>query len=507
MTLFEYIDSIKEKRIAVVGIGVSNRPWIELLLKSGCRVTACDKRTMEQMGEDAQKLAALGAELKLGEDYLDHLDQDIIFRTPGLMPFDEHLEAARSRGSLVTSEMEVFFSLCPCRVIAVTGSDGKTTTTTIISELLKAQGYTVHLGGNIGKPLLCELPRMNPEDMVVLELSSFQLHSMVCRPAVAVITNLTPNHLDKHKDFQDYIDAKRAIFERQCADDLLILNQNDAHSAYYASFAHARIRYFSDSDPVDSGAICENGVIYRVREGKRCEVMHAEDIRLPGAHNVLNYLAAFAATDGLVSEEVCRRVAMSFQGVEHRLEQVRVLNGVTYINDSIASSPTRTIAGLRAMKRKPIVIAGGYDKHIPFAPLGDELCLRAKHVILCGATAEKIREAIVSSPNYPDCSLSYEVIDDFADAVVEVLRHDLAPGRVNIPGENLMVVDFLMGISGHYGVDWEPTIRRPDAVNENVPFASCDRLLDAAVFKSVVSGFKPKHRFKSWLAKQPTFNS
>ena len=417
MTLSEYIGSIKEKRIAVVGIGVSNRPWIELLLKSGCRVTACDKRTAEQMGEEAESLAALGAELKLGEDYLEGLDQDIIFRTPGLMPFDPHLEAARAGGSIVTSEMELFFALCPCRTVAVTGSDGKTTTTTIISELLKAQGYTVHLGGNIGKPLLCELPQIGAQDIAVLELSSFQLHSMVCRPDVAVITNLTPNHLDKHKDFQDYIDAKRSVFERQGAEDMLVLNLNDEHSAYYASFAHSRIRYFSDSAPVSDGTLCENGVIWRVHGGERREVMREDEIFLPGKHNVQNYLAAFAATDGLVDDSVCRSVAMRFEGVEHRLERVRVLNGVTYINDSIASSPTRTIAGLRALKTKPIVIAGGYDKHIPFAPLGDELCLRAKHVILCGATAEKIREAIVNSPNYPGCGLSFETIDGFAAAV------------------------------------------------------------------------------------------
>ncbi len=417
MTLSEYIGSIKEKRIAVVGIGVSNRPWIELLLKSGCRVTACDKRSAEQMGEEAESLAALGAELKLGEDYLEGLDQDIIFRTPGLMPFDPHLEAARAGGSIVTSEMELFFALCPCRTVAVTGSDGKTTTTTIISELLKAQGYTVHLGGNIGKPLLCELPQIGTQDIAVLELSSFQLHSMVCRPDVAVITNLTPNHLDKHKDFQDYIDAKRSVFERQGAEDMLVLNLNDEHSAYYASFAHSRIRYFSDSAPVSDGTLCENGVIWRVHGGERREVMREDEIFLPGKHNVQNYLAAFAATDGLVDDRVCRSVAMSFEGVEHRLERVLVLNGVTYINDSIASSPTRTIAGLRALKTKPIVIAGGYDKHIPFAPLGDELCLRAKHVILCGATAEKIREAIVNSPNYPGCGLSFEMIDGFAAAV------------------------------------------------------------------------------------------
>ena len=417
MTLSEYIESIKNRSIAVIGIGVSNTPWIELLLQNGCDVTACDQRSLEQMGEEGELLLSLGAKLKLGKDYLENLDQDIIFRTPGLLPFDEHLEAARTRGSIVTSEMELFFSLCPCKIIAVTGSDGKTTTTTIISELLKAQGYTVHLGGNIGKPLLCELPHMRAEDIVVLELSSFQLHSMVCRPDVSVITNLTPNHLDKHKDFQDYIDAKRSVFERQNPDDLLVLNLNDEHSAYYASFAKSRIHYFSATDKVNSGTVCENGVIYRVLDGTRREIMRSDEIRIPGAHNVLNYLAAFAATDGLVSEDVCRSVAMNFGGVEHRLEQVRVLNGVTYINDSIASSPTRTIAGLRAMKTKPIVIAGGYDKHIPFDPLGDELCLRAKHVILCGATADKIREAIVSSSKYPGCGLTFETTDDFADAV------------------------------------------------------------------------------------------
>lgn len=417
MTLFEYIESIKNKSVAVIGIGVSNTPWIELLLQSGCDVTACDQRSVEQMGAEEERLAALGARLKLGKDYLEDLDQDIIFRTPGLLPFNEHLEAARARGSLVTSEMELFFSLCPCKIIAVTGSDGKTTTTTIISELLKAQGYTVHLGGNIGKPLLCELPNMRAEDMVVLELSSFQLHSMVCRPDVAVITNLTPNHLDKHKDFQDYIDAKRSVFERQNSDDLLVLNLNDEHSVYYASFACSRVHWFSDTQPVMDGAYLDKGVLCRVSGGNRTEILREDEIFIPGRHNVQNYLAAFAATDGLVEPEICRSVAMNFGGVEHRLEQVRVLNGVTYINDSIASSPTRTIAGLRAMKTKPIVIAGGYDKHIPFDPLGDELCLRAKHVILCGATAGKIRDAILSSPNYPGCSLTFETIDDFSDAV------------------------------------------------------------------------------------------
>ena len=418
MTLNEYVNSIKDKRIAVIGVGVSNTPLINLLLSCGCNVTVCDKRSLSEMGMEALDLINRGAKLKLGEDYLEGLDHDIIFRTPGLMPFDPHLEAAKARGSLITSEMEVFFALCPCKTIAVTGSDGKTTTTTIISELLKAAGYRVHLGGNIGHPLLCEIPETVADDIAVLELSSFQLHSMYCKPNVAVVTNISPNHLDKHKDYQDYIDAKRAEFEHQNEDDKLILNFDDEHSAYYAHFAHAPVSYFSDKNRVDRGVICENGVILRVNGTEQQEIMGAEEIKLPGEHNLLNYLAAFAAVEGLVSNEICRQVAMTFAGVEHRLEQVRVLNGVTYINDSIGTSPTRTSAGLHALKVKPIVIAGGYDKHIPFDGLGDELCRFAKRVFLTGDTAESIHKAIVNSPYYAESSLEVHRIDDFKDAVL-----------------------------------------------------------------------------------------
>lgn len=418
MTLNEYVNSIKDKRIAVIGVGVSNTPLINLLLSYGCNVTVCDKRSLGEMGMEALELINRGAKLKLGEDYLEGLDHDIIFRTPGLMPFDPHLEAAKARGSLITSEMEVFFALCPCKTIAVTGSDGKTTTTTIISELLKAAGYRVHLGGNIGHPLLCEIPETVADDIAVLELSSFQLHSMYCKPNVAVVTNISPNHLDKHKDYQDYIDAKRAEFEHQSENDRLILNFDDEHSAYYAHFSHAPVSYFSDKNRVDRGVICENGLILRVNGAEQQEIMGADEIKLPGEHNLLNYLAAFAAVEGLVSNEICRQVAMTFAGVEHRLEQVRVLNGVTYINDSIGTSPTRTSAGLHALKVKPIVIAGGYDKHIPFDGLGDELCKFAKRVFLTGDTAESIHKAIVNSPFYAESGLEVQLIDDFKEAVL-----------------------------------------------------------------------------------------
>ncbi len=417
MTLHEYIDLIKDKRICVIGAGVSNMPLIRLLLENGCDVTVCDKRSLDALGADGEELSRLGAKFHLGEEYLESLDHDLIFRTPGLMPFDPHLLAAAEKGSVITSEMEVFFALCPCRIIAVTGSDGKTTTTTIISELLKAAGYTVHLGGNIGRPLLCDVPLMQKEDFAVLELSSFQLHSMKCRPDVAVITNISPNHLDKHKDYQDYIDAKMSIFTSQTPEQKLVLNLDDEHSAYYASAAKSRISYFSGITPVQNGAFCSDGSIYRVVDGKARKVMSAEEIRIPGFHNVLNYLAAFAATEGLVDDEVCRAVAMSFGGVEHRLEHVREIRGVLFINDSIASSPTRTAAGLRAMKRKPIIIVGGYDKHIAFDGLGDDLCRYAKRVFITGHTAEKIRASIENSALYAESGLQYETVGSFREAV------------------------------------------------------------------------------------------
>ena len=304
MTLNEYIDSIKHKRICVIGIGVSNTPLIKKLLASGCDVTACDKRTAEQLGQEHEELSKLGAKFCLGEDYLEHLDFDIIFRTPGLMPFDGHLQKAVERGAELTSEMELFMKLCPCRIFAVTGSDGKTTTTTIISELLKAQGYTVHLGGNIGRPLLCDVDDMKASDVAVLELSSFQLHSMVCKPDVAVITNISPNHLDKHKDYQDYIDAKSSIFAYQDEHDRLVLNHENEFSAYYAGKAKSSISYFSRAVKPDNGVYCTGGYIYRVHDGLYNKIMAADDIKLPGTHNLENYMAAFAATDGYVDNEL-----------------------------------------------------------------------------------------------------------------------------------------------------------------------------------------------------------
>lgn len=418
MTLNEYIRSIQGKRIAVVGIGVSNTPLIELLLKNGCHVLACDKNSREKLGKTAEYLETLGAELCLGDDYLQDLECDIIFRTPGMHPFTPELAAAKARGAVVTSEMEVFFALCPCRIFSITGSDGKTTTSTIISELLKSEGYHVHLGGNIGKPLLPIVDEIKPEDMVVLELSSFQLHSMHCHPNVAVVTNLSPNHLDVHPSFEDYVDAKRSIYRAQTKADRLVVNFDDPICRSFAEDAQSAVTWFSRRETPKNGYFLKDGTIYKSGADGVQAFLPASGIFLPGVHNVENYMAAFAAVQGYVSAENCRKVARSFRGVAHRLEIIRELRGVKYVNDSIASSPTRTIAGLRSFEKKPILIAGGYDKHIPFDALGEEIVRRVKALYLTGATAEIIRAAVEKAPDYDPEKLPIVEIDDFKEAVL-----------------------------------------------------------------------------------------
>lgn len=400
MTLRAYLDSLKNKSVAVIGIGVSNTPLLRLLLKEGIDVTACDKREADALGSLGQELSASGCKLQLGENYLKGLSQDVIFRTPGLRPDVPELLAALEKGSVLTSEMEVFFEVCPCTMIAVTGSDGKTTTTTIISELLKAAGKTVHVGGNIGHPLLCEADGMQQNDFAVLELSSFQLMTMTHSPHIAVVTNLAPNHLDMHRDMAEYVAAKENIFRHQTAGDIAVFNLDNDITREQSSRAVGEVRYFSrKAEPVDGVFLRGNAILCRKNNQER-QIMTTEDIRLPGVHNIENYMAAIAAVDGLVPDEVIREFARNFGGVEHRIELVRTYHGARFYNDSIASSPSRTIAELRSFKEKVILIAGGYDKHIPFDVLGPEIVEHVKALVLCGATAGKIRQAVEQAAGY-----------------------------------------------------------------------------------------------------------
>ena len=414
-----YLRSLIGKRIGVIGFGVSNQPLVGALLNAGCDVTVCDQRSFEALGQAGKDALQLGAKFCLGEDYLEHLEFEIIFRTPGVLPIVPKLKQAAERGTVFTSEMEAFCALCPCKMIAITGSDGKTTTSTVTSELLKAAGHTVHLGGNIGTPLFTRLPEIKADDYVVLELSSFQLHSMKCSPDIAIITNVAPNHLDVHPDFQDYVNAKQNIYRGQDSSGVLVLNKKDPHTPEFYLDARGEVRLFSNVGAVDNGVFVEDGVIYRAHDGKHSPILNTADIRIPGAHNVENYMAAFAALDGLVSNEVCLKVAREFAGVAHRMEFVREVHGVKFYNDSIASSPSRAIAGLKAWPKPPVIILGGHDKHIPFDELGDEVCLRAKAAVLCGETAEPIEAAIRASTHFSEEKLPIITENNFRDAVLK----------------------------------------------------------------------------------------
>lgn len=410
--LQNYFDTLKNKRLYVIGMGVSNMPLIEKMLDAGLDVTACDRRLRSAFGGKIEALEERGLSVCLGDDYLDHLDgAQVIFRTPGMRPDLPQLVAAIEQGAQLTSEMEVFFQLCPCKIIAVTGSDGKTTTTSIIAGLLKAAGYRTFVGGNIGHPLLCEVDDINPDDMVVLELSSFQLMTMRQSASVAVVTNLAPNHLDVHKDMDEYVDAKRNIFLHQESEDKLIINADNEITAAFSVQARGEVVAFGRSTSADirlkNGSISYHGH----------EILQTRDIAIPGDHNQENYMAAIAAVDGLVPDEIIVSFAKSFGGVAHRIEFVREVNGVRYYNDSIASSPSRTIAGLHSFDQKVILIAGGYDKHIPYDVLGPHITRCVKRLILTGDTSEKIQNAVLAAPDYRPGAPEINLCEDLESAV------------------------------------------------------------------------------------------
>ena len=418
-----YFTGLRGKRIIVLGLGVSNRPLVRLMLRYGCTVIGCDRVTRDKLDAEVLELEAQGCELHLGETYLDDLTGDIVFRTPGMHPANPALEGLRASGAEVTSEMEVFFTLCPCTTIAVTGSDGKTTTTTLISEMLKAAGKTVWLGGNIGTPLLPKLDEMGADDYAVVELSSFQLMDMQHSSHIAVVTNLAPNHLDVHKDMDEYVQAKKNIFAFQGQKDTLILNLDNGITNTFTG--NGRTRWFSRLGKTDNG-ICLGGD-FITRDGEK--ILDVKEIAIPGVHNIENYMAAILAVEGLVEDETIRTVARAFGGVEHRIELVRVKDGVKYYNDSIASSPSRTIAGLKSFSEKVCLIAGGYDKHIPYDVLGPYICKHCKRVYLNGATGPLIRAAVENCAHYTPGAP--ELIDcaDFTDAVRKAAT-DAKPGDI-----------------------------------------------------------------------------
>lgn len=424
---------IKGKKVAFIGAGVSHKRCIEQFVELGAQVTLCDqKKSLEDFGAYAHTLRRLHVRLSLGEHYTDGFaGQDIIMRTPGYEYYKPELQAALQAGTKVTSEVELFFELCPCEIVAVTGSDGKTTTTTLISKMFEAAGRKVFLGGNIGAALLPQLADVTPEAVAVVELSSFQLISMRVSPKVAVVTNVTPNHLDHHKDMQEYIDAKRNILLWQVPPCRAVLGFENEISRGMQKDCKGEQVWFTRLHETDKGAFLRESddTLCYAENGVVTPILPRAEVKLRGLHNVENLLAAIAAVWGRVPVEAMRQVGSTFTGVEHRIEPVRTLDGVTYYNDSIASSPTRTIAGLRSFNQKIILIAGGYDKKIPYEPLAPEILAHVKTLVLMGATGPRIEAAVRACPGFDESALTILHADSMQHAV-ELARGAAQPGDV-----------------------------------------------------------------------------
>ena len=414
-----FFNDLKTKKVAFIGTGVSHNDLIRLFLKKGISVTILDRKTKDKFEDIYNEFKSLGADFILGDEYLDSLNKfDVVFRTPGMYFNNPALTKAREDGVVVTSEMEVFFDLCPCKIYAVTGSDGKTTTTTLISEMLSESGFTVYKGGNIGKALLPVIENIKENDRAVVELSSFQLISMRESPDVAVITNIAPNHLDVHGTMEEYIESKVNIIAHQTAFSRTVLNLDNEITNGLSSKVRGKLVKFSRHSVPERGAyLNENNVLCYKENGEVTEVVKAEDIRIPGMHNVENYLTAISAVWGEVKPETIVKVAKNFGGVEHRIEFVRELDGVKWYNDSIATSPTRVLAGLNSFNQKLIVIAGGYDKKIPFEPMAETVNEKVKALILMGLTAPKIEKAITEAANYNPENIKIYHADSMENAV------------------------------------------------------------------------------------------
>lgn len=394
--LQEFENYIKGKKIAIIGLGVSNIPLLDYFYSLGAKVSIFDKREKEALDANAlNKIQNYQFDLYTGKDALSNLQGfSVIFRSPSCRPYTPEIVAEVEKGAILTSEIEMLMKTCPGTVIGITGSDGKTTTTNLIYQILKENGYHCYLGGNIGIPLFTKVGEMKPEDMVVLELSSFQLMDMQISPHISVITNISPNHLDIHKSYEEYIEAKKNIFKYQKQGDIVVLNYDNEITRELRQEAKGKVVYFSKTQKLENGVIYDNGTIKLCKNNVRRHILDVKDVLLRGTHNYENICTAISATSSLVEPEVQARAIKKFQGVEHRLEFVKEINGIKWYNDSIGTSPSRTIAGLNAFDEKIVLIAGGYDKHLDYTPIAKPIIENVSTLILMGATATKIEEAV-----------------------------------------------------------------------------------------------------------------
>ena len=430
-TFDNFASFVRGKNISILGFGVSNKPLLNMLLELEANVTIFDKKDKDAFSEYISQYSDKGVRFVLGPSYLSELSGDMIIKTPGMRPDLDDINRCRDAGSVITSEMELFFDMCPCRIIGITGSDGKTTTTTIIYEMLKIEGYRVHLGGNIGKPLFPIIRDVKKDDIVVVELSSFQLTPMRKSPDIAVIKNITPNHLDWHKGMEEYIDAKKNILKYQTGEGRAVLNLDDPVSSGLSSCVKGSLGWFSMKEKVSKGAyLSPDGHLHYVSGDDDHDIMSRDIIKIIGDHNVENYLTAISAVYDLVSEETIRYIAENFAGVEHRMEYVRTFKGRRFYNDAIGTSPTRTIACLKCQTKPIVLIAGGYDKHIPFEPLAPYIIRHVKAIVFFGKTGKKIEDAVRACPGFDPEKLKMVYALSMEETVEKTLE-------LSLPGDDI----------------------------------------------------------------------
>lgn len=429
--LEEFNQYLYHRKVAIIGLGVSNIPLIEYFHKCKSYVTVFDNRSIDEIPKEIMdKITEYAMEFSLGPNNLDKLKGfDIIFRSPSCMPNIEELEAEKQRGAIVTSEIEMLMEMCPGTVIGVTGSDGKTTTTTLVYEILKKAGYNCYLGGNIGTPLFTKLPEMLPEDYIVLELSSFQLMEMQISPKISVITNVSPNHLNIHSSYEEYIDAKANIFKYQSEDDIVVLNYDNDITREFAKEANSKVVFFSGKNKIDDGFIVDNDTIKECKDKIRRHILKTQELNIRGKHNYENVCAALAATSSLVDLDTAIDAIKEFVGVEHRLEFIKELFGAKWYNDSIGTSPTRTIAGLNSFDEDIILIAGGYDKNLDYEPIAKPILDKVKALILVGQTAEKIFYSVKSEEERTGKHVDIYTCNTLEETV-KVAKRIVKPGQV-----------------------------------------------------------------------------
>lgn len=415
MNLTEYNNKLKSSKIAILGLGVSNIPLLEYLHNLGCDVVVFNTKPLDKNLID--KLNVYKIKYYNEENAFDYLHGfDIIFRSPSILPTRKELVIAKEEGAIITSEIRELLHLAPCKVIGVTGSDGKTTTTTLINEILKANSYHTFLGGNIGTPLFTKLPEMKKEDIIVLELSSFQLMDMDISPDISIITNIAENHLDIHSSFEEYIDAKKNIFKYQDNKGILVTNADNEITNKFKG--NGETRYFSRSKQTNYFYTDGTYIYYN---GKK--ILNKNDIKLRGIHNLENIATALTAVIDLIDLDKSIEVIKNFNGVEHRLEFVREINNVKWYNDSVSSSPTRTIAGLYSYDENIVLIAGGYDKHLDYTNIAKPILDKVTKLILMGDTKEKIYNAVTTSVMNPNieiykCNTLQEVVDKAKEVAI-----------------------------------------------------------------------------------------